>query len=410
MVISMHEIAIAFWGAFFGTAGLMLAGAVAAFVRSLHRVALIAALSAVISALFVVAYLGWLPIGDEGAQARLLAHVTAASGAVLTLMLMAMLGLLRQRQAARRAYALLPGVAAAAVLAGWLLTPSEALALGFGAAFGFCGLAIALCLRSARRGDRLARLAVVGVLFMLLAVGSMCWIALDREQVSWTVHALAAVSGMVYLSVMAVALWLRYSYLIELREVVAHGPSYDPITRMRAHAQTGEMVGLAFFRQQGEKRPVGVIVISIANLYALEKFHGRAALNHGLFVCAGRLRRSLPAGAEAGRLGDDAFLVLMRNCTDAQAMAQLGRTLVERLARPVALSTSAEPAELEAGRAHWVASVGVGLLAPTPPELSPSSAVAMARDMSRTAWSYASRVAWFDQAIEQVAELPASIG
>ena len=403
----MHEIAIAFWGAFFGTVGLMLAGSLAAFARSLHRVALIAALSALISALFVVAYLGWLPITDEGTQARVLAHITAASGAVLTLMLMTMLGLLRQRQAARRAYAVLLGTAALAVLAGWLLDPSEALALGFGAAFAFGGLAFALCARCARRDDRLARLAVVGVLFILVAMGSMCWIALDRE-VSWTVHALAAVSGMVYLSIISVALWLRYSYLIELREVVAHGPSYDPITRMRSHAQTGEMVGLAFFRQQGEKRPVGVIVISIANLYALEQFHGRAALNHGLFVCAGRLRRCLPAGAEAGRLGDDGFLVLMRNGNDTQSMAQVGRLLAERLARPVALSTSAEPADLEAGRAHWVADVGVGLLAPAPPELPPSGAVSMTRDMSRTAWSYSSRVAWFDWALGQVAELPAS--
>jgi GGDEF domain-containing protein len=404
----MHEIAIAFWGAFFGAAGLMLAGSVAAFARSLHRVALIAALSAAISALFVVVYLGWLRVGDEGAQARLLAHVTALSGAVLTLMLMAMLGLLRQARAARRAYALLLGTAAAALLAGWLLEPLKALALGFGAAFAFTGLAFALCARSARRGDRLARLAVVGVVFIVLALGSMCWIALDRD-VSWTVHALAAVSGMVYLSMMAVALWLRYSYLIELRDVVAHGPNYDPITRMRSHAQTGEMVGLAFFRQQGEKRPVGVIVVSIANLYALEQFHGRAALNHGLFVCAGRLRRCLPAGAEAGRLGEDGFLVLMRNGNDMRGMAQLARHLAERLARPVALSTSTDPAELEAGRAHWVADVGVGMLAPPPPELLPSSAVAKARDMSRTAWSYPSRVAWFDQAIGHVTELPVSI-
>jgi GGDEF domain-containing protein len=404
----MHEIAIAFWGAFFGTVGLMLAGAVAAFLRSLHRVALIAALSALISALYVVVYLGWLPIHDEGVQARLLAHVTALSGAVLTLMLMAMLGLLRQPQAARRAYALLLGTATAALLVGWLLEPLQAVALGFGVAFAYSGLAFVLCARSARRGDRLARLAMVGVVSIVLAVGSMCWIALDRE-VSWTVHGLAAVSGMVYLSVMAVVLWLRYSYLIELREVVAHGPSYDPITRMRSHAQTGQMVGLEFFRQQGEKRPVGVIVISIGNLYALEKFHGRAALNHGLFVCAGRLRRSLPAGAEAGRLGEDAFLVLVRNCTDTRAIAQLGRTLAERLARPVTLSTSAEPAELEAGRAHWVANVGVGMLAPTPPDLPPSVAVAKARDMSRTAWSYAGRVAWFDHAIGQVTALPASV-
>jgi hypothetical protein len=32
----------------------------------------------------------------------------------------------------------------------------------------------------------------------------------------------------------------------------------------------------------------------------------------------------------------------------------------------------------------------------------------MARAMSRTAWSYGSRVAWYDRAAEQIAELPAS--
>lgn len=50
-----------------------------------------------------------------------------------------------------------------------------------------------------------------------------------------------------------------------------------------------------------------MIVVSIANLYVLEKLYGLAAMNHALFVCAGRLRRSVPAHVEMGRLGKDGF-------------------------------------------------------------------------------------------------------
>ena len=74
-------------------------------------------------------------------------------------------------------------------------------------------------------------------------------------------------------------------------------------------------------------------------------------------------------------------------------------------ARAVVLSTGRSPADLEAGRTHWTADVGGGVLA-AGAQSRPSQAVARARAMSRTAWSYASRVAWLDTngAIE---ELPA---
>ena len=85
---------------------------------------------------------------------------------------------------------------------------------------------------------------------------------------------------------MALSLWSRYSYLIELREVMAHGPSYDPVTRMRSHAETGELVGALFNPSARDNKPVGVIAVSIGNLYALEQLHGRFAVNHALFGCA----------------------------------------------------------------------------------------------------------------------------
>src|SRR5207253_6389515 len=136
---------------------------------------------------------------------------------------------------------------------------------------------------------------VSGVSFMLVAVAGLTWIAFERD-VGWPVHAVSAVAGMAYLAVMAYALWARYSYLLELSEAMAQGPAYDPVTRMLSHSETSHMLNDVFVRRHGEVRVIGIIVISIANLYALENLHGRAAFNHALFICASRLRRCVPAG------------------------------------------------------------------------------------------------------------------
>lgn len=402
----MDLVAAGFWGAFFGTVALMLAASLAAFARSLQRVALMAALSALVSALFVVAYLGWLPIPTPQAEARLLAHVAVGAAVVLGLMLLSLLGHLRQRAQAQRAAAILLGLALATLGVGWILQPTQALALSSVVAFGVGAAMLGVAVRSAGRGDRLAWAAVSGVSFMLVAVAGLTWIALDRT-VPWMVHAVSAVAGLAYLAVMATALWSRYSYLLELSAVMAQGPSYDPVTRMRSHSETGQMVGDVFLRRQGEARTVGVITVAIANLYALENLHGRAAVNHALYLCASRLRRCLPAEVETGRLGEDGFLLLMRDADDMQRLVELARQVRERLSRPVELGTSTDPAALDADRTVWVAEVGLGVLA-TSTRMRPSQAIATARAMARTAWSYPSRLAWYDLAAEQIAELPSA--
>jgi GGDEF domain-containing protein len=404
----MNMLTVGFWGSCFGTVALMLTGSLVAFVQSRERVALTAALSSLVSALFVVAYLGWLPIDDPAVEARLLAHVAILSAAVLGLMLLMEMGLLRQQAIARRVRWRMLAIAGIAAAVSWLLDPRHALAFGsiVAAGIGVAGLLIAI--RSASRGDRLAWEAVFGVTFMLVTLSGLSWIALDRNGVPWQVHLASALGGMAYLAAMATMVWQRYSYLIELRGVLAQGPNYDPITRMRSNAETGNMVGLAFFRQQQDPtRPVGVIAISIGNLYALESLHGRAAVNHALFVCASRLRRCVPADVEMGRLSEDGFMLVVRNATDMQRLVQLSRLVAERLSRPVGLSTRAVATDRGAGSAQWAAQVGVGLIATTA-TARPSTVVAMARDMSRTAWTYASRVAWHDLASGQIAELPAS--
>lgn len=402
----METIAVGFWGGYFGTVALMLAGSVFAYVRGLRRVATNAAISAVASALFVLAYLRWLPMDDAATQDRVLAHVAVATSTLLAYMLLFMLGHLRRRSAARRAQGGLACLGLGVLALGWALEPHQALVFSSVVACLLGVVALGVAVRSALRGDRLTWAAVSSVFFMLLALCGLSWTAVAGGQVHWTLHALNAVSAMAYLGVIAAVLWGRYSYLIELRQVMAYGPAYDPVTRMRSHAETGQMVGAAFYRHDGEPLSVGVIAVSISNLYALEKLHGRAAVNHALFVSAGRLRRAVGGRVEMGRLGDDGFLLLMRNLRNPERLVRMARSIATRLSRPVALNTSDETTLKDESETHWVADLGVGVLAAAHPNIRAASAVAMARAMSRSAWAYPSRVAWFDQSAGQIAELP----
>jgi GGDEF domain-containing protein len=404
----MEAIATGFWGSYFGTVGLMLAGSVFAWARGLRRIGINAALSALASAFFVIAFLGWLPLSDASTAARVLAHVATVTSSLLAYMLLYMLGLLRQRKAARLATGGLVLAALAVVLTGWMLPPDQALALSAGVACGLGVVALGTAVRSALRGDRLTWAAVGAVFCMLVALVGLSWTAVSGGQVPWQLHAFSALAATGYLAIIAAVLWGRYSYLIELRQVMAYGPAYDPVTRMRSHAETGQMVGAAFYRHEGEPLSVGVVAIAISNLYALEKLHGRAAVNHALFVTAARLRRSVSGGVEMGRLGDDGFLLLLRNMRNPERLIRLARAVVARLQRPVALSTSRDPASLESGQTYWEADVGVGVLAAAHPNIRAASAVAMARAMSRSAWAYPGRIAWYDQAAGQIAELPPS--
>jgi GGDEF domain-containing protein len=403
----MHVVAIGFWGAFFGTAALLLMGGLAAFVQSHHRVALIAALTALMSALFAVTYLGWLPLDDPEHHARLVANVGVFTAVMLGLMLLLDLGLLRERETRRRILAGMTALAALLFGVGWLLNPRQAVIYGTLVALAFSLVALLLGIRSARRGDRIAWFGVLAVAFLLIALAGGIRIVLDRQGVPWQVHAASAMAGMGYLICIGAMMWQRYSYLIELREVLVQGPRYDPITRMQSNGATGHMIAQAFLRQiRTPARPVILLGVSIGNLYALENLHGRAALNHALFVSASRLRRCVPADMEIGRLFEDGFLLISRNAGDLDGLVKLGRELARRLSRPVMLRTSAGAGEETEGHAEWAAQVGVGLLATTA-DAKPAAAVAKVRDMSRTAWSFASRVAWHDQGLDVITELSA---
>jgi len=399
----MQPLVAGVWGAFFGTAVLMFAGAVAAFVRGLRRVALMAGSASILFMSFAATYLGLIPFPDVASRLRAQGTVFIFSAVLLGHLVFAMIGYMREPQLARRRRTALYGYGIVVSGTSFLLPAPQGFDLTTVASFLVGATALVLCIYRAFRGDRLAGIAMLGVVSICTSAASLTWIA-SGGNVSVEVNAVGAVAGMVYLCVIAVVLWMRFSYLFELQQVIQHGSAYDPITRMRTHSETGNMVGLAFFDHTQDGAQVGVLAVSIGNLLLLERLHGRAAVNHGLFVSAGRLRRSLPGETEAGRIGEDGFLVLVRNVDKPMKLAELGREIVERLSRPVALSTSADPGELESGQANWVAQVGVGIVV-AGSDVRPSEAIAKARTMSRAAWGFPSRVAWQDSS-GHVAEAP----
>jgi GGDEF domain-containing protein len=292
------------------------------------------------------------------------------------------------------------------VAIGWQLSARQSLALGLGMACLLGVVALGAGLRSVFRGERLGWIAVGGVFFMLMAIAGLGWIAMATGPVPWQLHVLSALSGTAYVVTMSAALWARYAYLIELHQVMALGPSYDPVTRMRSLTETGQLLGDIFRQARPPGTGVGVVVVSIGNLYALERLHGMAAVNHALFVCAGRLRRTVSKHVEPGRLSADGFVLVLRHCNDSGQLIRLAHRVAARLSKSVTLNTSLDASRRESEQTRWSADIGMGVFLVTDPAARASTVLAKAKAMSRTAMTYASRVAWFDQASGETVELP----
>ena len=406
----MENLAIGLWGFFYGCSFLVLCGAVFVYFKAMRRIGLNAGLSALGPAFAVTVFLGGLPIHDRDTLLRLLAHLTALVGSLLVYQLLNILGALQtanRRQFAKWLFVVLCGVA---ISVSWLLTPFAGLVL--------CGVMVLLLavfawivsVSKAIRGDRLAWVAVVAVLVVATAYTSLSFGALHPEQWTWQLQAIAAASSTAYMIALAGINCLRYAYLLERKKVMEYGPAYDPITRLRSHSETGQMARDIFNNPATQTEPLGVIVLTIANLYALEKLHGIAAVNSALFLIASRLKRNLPVRVEIGRLGFDGFLLILRNCTDSGRLVRLAQDLNQRLHKAATINTNPDAQHLETAHTVWRAQIGIGVLHVKNLETSSLDAITMSRNMSRTAVSYASKVAWFDHASGEITELPAHPG
>ena len=402
----MQTLAIGIWGCFFGVVLGMLAGSAFAYARGLRRIALNAAMAALASALYVAAFLGMLPIADAQTLTLFLTLVTMTVSVVLVYLLFAILGLTKSARTRQRTMAVLFGVFVLVLVWGWQLESKDFLVLGTATACLLGLIALGAAIKKAWAGDRLGWVVVFSLCCMLVALVGLSAIAQEQGQTNWSLHALSALAATLYMVTMASVLWSRYAYLIELHTLMAYGPSYDPVTRMRTHAETGQMVGAAFKSFRDKPQPMGVVVLTIANLYALEQLHGAPAVSHALFVCAARLRRTVPSHVEMGRLGTDGFVLVMPHSKNNTILIDLARVVEARLRRSVSLSTSRNAARIETDSTLWVADIGVGVLMVSNPESRGSEAIAMGRRMSRTAISYASRIAWFDNSSGETVELP----
>lgn len=399
----MDVIAAGFWGAFFGAAALALAGALLAFTQAARRIALTGSSSVILASAYVLLFLGWVPHLGRDALERVQALTAIASAAVLALLLFTLLGTFRRPESVARSRRIVLTLALLAGVAAWFTPARDALEIGIGAAFLVAVAAIAASASSARRGEQAGRLALAALLFLSVAMVGVDSHALYPERSPWLLHAASAVSGIAFFACISMAMWARYSYLIEVGAVMTQGPGFDPITRMPAYEPGRRPAGEVF--PGFERRPCAIIVISIANMHMLEELHGRAAYNHALFVCASRLRRLALPGVEQALL-PDGFVLVFRHPPEVQRLVEHVRLLAQRLARPVLLGTTRDIAALEASGRIWEAQPGLGLML-EPGKVALDVAIAGARAMSRTAWAYASRMAWYDEAVQQIAELPA---
>ena len=87
-------------------------------------------------------------------------------------------------------------------------------------------------------------------------------------------------------------------------------------------------------------------------------------------------------------------------------LALLTRTVQARLSKSVVLHTCAQAAGRGQQQTRWSAEVGAGVLRASKLDARAATAVAMARGISRTAWSYPSRVAWLDETSGDIVGMP----
>jgi GGDEF domain-containing protein len=400
----MESVAVGFWGAFFGCAAVAFAAALLAFTRSARRVALVGSLAAALSATYALVFLGWLPVESREILQRLQALTAIASGAGLAVALFLLLGTFRKPESVTRASWVIATLAVIAFALAWLIPAPGALGLAIAVVAAITVVALVAAAASARSGESAGWLTLAALLCTCVATAVLDWYAFQPQRIPWQLHAISAVCGIVYLLCIAVAMWTRYAYLIEVSKVMTEGPNFDPITRMPSYEVGEPMHELA---STGQELAWGMIAVCVSNMKMLEDLHGRAAYNHALFVCATRLRRMALPGAELARLREDGFLLLFRHAADPHQLIGHARQLMQRLSRPVVLGTSRDIQHLEESDAVWSATVGIGVLMEAANAQLEVSA-AGARAVSRTALSYPSRMAWFDEAAGEIAELPAS--
>lgn len=403
----MEKLIDGVWGCFFGMAVVILLGALVAYLHSLRRIAFNAALTALVPTFYVAVFFWGIGLDDADRLVRFLAFLTTLNAGFFNYQFLMTLSMLKTRGSKQRVLVVLALMCFGMFFLVLVLSPRQALVVSsaYSGLLGACALALGI--RSAIRGERLAWTAVSSVFFNLIALFTLTWIALERGNTLPFVQMTAAIASTLYLAFLAYFMWRRYSNLIELHQVMAYGPGYDPVTRMCSHVETGQMVGNIFKNFRDKPSPMGVVVLTIGNLHTLQELHGISACNNAFYICAERLRHWVPRQVKMGRLGDDGFLLITQDCLESKQVIDMARALELQLRRSVKLNAGRDASLNGVADKVWVAEIGMGVLYVSNPRSRGSDAIAIGRRMARTAISYASRIAWFDYSSGEITELPA---
>lgn len=181
----------------------------------------------------------------------------------------------------------------------------------------------------------------------------------------------ALITGLAALLMVASMLFLRYreaersrARISRSRDQLAqlHQALVDSSTELERAAHTDALTGLAnrhalareldsrLARARASLRPLSVLIIDLDHFKQVNDRHGHLAGDQVLKEVSQRLRQGLRADAAIGRWGGEEFMVVLDDCSQAQALAAAER---------VRGALAAEPVQLPSGPIAVTASIGV---------------------------------------------------
>jgi diguanylate cyclase (GGDEF)-like protein len=141
-----------------------------------------------------------------------------------------------------------------------------------------------------------------------------------------------------------------------LQQELSHQAAHDPLTGLpnRAEAERQLIAALGTAATPGSSRRVGLLFVDLDYFKQVNDAYGHPAGDHVLQVAAARMAAEVRDSDTVCRLGGDEFVVIVNPAESDQAVAAIGKRIVEAVSRPI----SFEGNDLRIG-----ASIGIAISA-----------------------------------------------